>query len=89
MACDRDLANGCARSPHETVNAANAAGWARQNVDVSENASGNESVANVSDDDAMDAEGREGGIIWRQCEVLVRRLGRTSLLRRSRSSGSQ
>jgi hypothetical protein len=52
-ACDRDRASGCAKSPRESANAASAAGWARQNVDVSESASGNESVANESVDDAM------------------------------------
>jgi hypothetical protein len=54
-ACDHGHASGCAKSPHETASAAGAAGWARQNVGVSENENGSGSVANVSVDDAMDS----------------------------------
>ena len=43
------------KSPHGTASAAGAAGWARQNVGVSENENGSGSVANVSVDDAMDS----------------------------------
>jgi len=82
MACDRDRANGCAKSHRGIANGANDDGWAKTNDVVNESENESESVASASADDAKDARGMRKDTNAQGGEP-------TSLLRRSRSSGSQ
>jgi hypothetical protein len=84
VACDRGRVSGCAKSRHASGNAANVDGWVRPNDAVTE--SENESESEVS---ANAGDARKEGRVYETTVDAEVPCQRTSLLRRSRSSGSQ
>lgn len=84
IAYDRGRVSGCAKSRHASGNAANVDGWVRSNDAVNVNENESESEVSASAGDAR----KEGKAYETTVDAQVPGQ-RTSLLRRSRSSGSQ